>query len=257
MSCDFSIRHYRDILEAGLERGYQFIGYEELGALPAGQKACILRHDVDYMPEWSPRLAEIESDLDIRSTYFFQVGASTYNLREPGNCHTVSKLSEMGHTLGLHFDVSWKENVQWEEAVSLCEQDKGVFKAITGIEPCDIVSFHNPRSFAEMVFDRSIPGLHHTYESAFFSSIKYLSDSQGWYEGCMCKVFASDKYDVIQLLIHPYIWPEDTAGDFISDIARMIKLRCDELTEYLLEYHPVCKGNEERLRSELESIMGR
>ena len=78
----------------------------------------------------------------------------------------------------------------------------------------------------------------HAYEEKYFGDIKYLSDSQGWYEGCICKVFSGRKYDRVQLLLHPYLW-QDSLGDFIDNIERVIGFRNKELIDYFLRYHPV------------------
>ncbi len=251
MTCHFGIQHYEAILKEGLRNDYQFISFEQLETLSLEQKACILRHDVDYMPEWSIHFAEIENSLGIKSTFFFQVCAMTYNLRQSENYETVQKLVDMGHHVGLHFDLSWKKDMPWEEVALFCEKDKKVFKEITGIEPCEIISFHNPHRFTDLILNREIPQMRQTYEKSFFSDIKYISDSQGWYEGCMCKLFASNRYKIIQFLSHPHLWPTAPTGDFICDMAHMIKLKTDELTQYLINFHPVCKKNETRLRQEV------
>ena len=251
MACDFGIKHYQSILKTGIEQGYQFISFDQLSAIPTGKKACILRHDIDYLPEWSLNFAEIENNLGIKSTFFFQVCAMTYNLRQSENYRTARALVDMGHQVGLHFDLTWNENMPWKEVALFCEKDKEVFKEITGIEPCEIISFHNPHRFPELVLNHEIPKMRHTYEKRFFSDIKYISDSQGWYEGCMCKLFESKKYSAVQFLTHPHIWPAVSTGDFISDMANMIKLKTDELTQYLVNGHPVCKKNEERFRKEV------
>ena len=82
MDCSFNRQHYAEILETALEHGYRFIPYESLSTVAPGQRVCILRHDIDYMPEWAVPMAEMEADLGISATYFFQVCAKTYNLRE-------------------------------------------------------------------------------------------------------------------------------------------------------------------------------
>jgi len=94
-----------------------------------------------------------------------------------------------------------------------------------------------------------VDGMEHTYEKQYFSDMKYLSDSQGWYEGCVCKIFEQKKYDKIQLLTHPYIWPIEAKYDFTEDMAEMIKAKGVELIDYMVKYHPVCAKNEKRLRS--------
>ena len=257
MTCDFTLKHYKEILQAGLDHGYRFIGFDELANYPKDEKVCIVRHDVDYMPEWSPHFGQIEKDLGIKATYFFQICAKPYNLRETKNYRSVHQLLEFGHTVGLHFDLTWKEKMRWEDIASFCKQDKSVFKAITDVEPCGIISFHNPHRFVDLILNQEIPNVHHTYEKAFFSSIKYISDSQGWYEGCMCKLFISGKYDRFQFLTHPYIWPKVSSGNFIGDMARMIQLRTDELLQYLVDFHPVCRKYERELRKQLTTIQAK
>ncbi|MBI3999017.1 MAG: hypothetical protein HY351_00230 [Candidatus Omnitrophica bacterium] len=251
MPCSFDIRHYQEILATALDHNYRFIQYEELDKLSQGQKACILRHDIDYIPEWCLRLAQIEEKMGIRATYFFQICARPYNLREKENYRVVHKVKEMGHAIGLHFDLSWKEGVNWEGIPVLCEKEKRLFESVTEVKPCQTISFHNPHRFVDKILDQDIPGMRHTYEKKYFSRIKYLSDSQGWYEGCVCKIFASRTYSLIQLLTHEYIWPDISTGDFISDMARLIKLQTDQLVEYMITFHPICKKNGARLIKEV------
>lgn len=250
MSCNFSLRHYEEILKTALKHDYRFIQYDELDSLKKNERACILRHDIDYIPEWAPALAEIENKLNIRATYFFEICAMPYNLREIHNYQIAKTIEKMGHTIGLHFDLSWKDDVQLEEIPVFCNQEKKLFEAITGIKPCEIISFHNPHRFVDKILNQDILGMRHTYEKKYFSDIKYLSDSQGWYEGCVCKIFEAQKYPVIQLLTHEYIWPSQSTG-FISDVAQLVKLRTDRITEYLIQYHPVCKKNAALLKEEI------
>ncbi|MFH0983987.1 MAG: hypothetical protein V1882_00470 [Candidatus Omnitrophota bacterium] len=251
-TCDFSFAHYRRILQTAIKSGYKFIRFDELRDLPRGQKACVLRHDVDYLPEHAPFLSEIELSLGIRATYFFQICARTYNLREAMNYRIVRDLKRAGHTIGLHFDMTWDADAKWDEFPKICRREQVLFEKITGVRPCKIVSHHNPHRFTAQVLNSVTPGMRHTYEPQFFSKIKYLSDSQGWYEGCMCKIFAAAKYPRIQLCTHPYIWSKKPQKDFIGDMTRLIRRRSDELLEYCITYHPVCKKNEARLRREVQ-----
>jgi hypothetical protein len=69
MSCGFSLKHYQKILHIALESGYRFSQYEKISA--KNDYACILRHDIDYIPERSVEFAEIEKKLDIKAYYFF------------------------------------------------------------------------------------------------------------------------------------------------------------------------------------------
>ena len=246
MNCNFSVTHYKEILETALESGYRFGKYEELES--EENFLCVLRHDVDYTPERANIFGKIEYDLGIRAYYFFLINSEIYNLRDHRVYKVIHELKEMGHSIGLHYDLSWKPDIKWENIPDQCDLEKRIFKTLTDIEPCNIVSFHNPHIFSELLLNKTVPGMEHSYEKRDFSDTKYLSDSQGWYEGCMCQVFPKKVYKKIQLLTHPYIWPNESQCNFINDMAEMIKNKRDYITDYMIKYHPVCKKNQEELR---------
>ena len=244
--CDFSLNHYREILETAQNSGYDFLMFDELGSANSN-RFCLLRHDIDYTPEKALEFGRIEANLGIRSTYFFQVAAWTYNPRERICYQTIRELSQLGHQIALHFDVTWREDAVWEKLPDLCKDEQELLAQITGLDIPDIISFHNPGTYADKVVGKEVPGIHHTYESRYFSDLKYLSDSQGWYEGCVCEIFESCKYPKVQLLTHPYIWWEKPGPDFIHDMASFINLRREQLVDYFVTHHPVCKKNQEQL----------
>ena len=123
---------------------------------------------------------------------------------------------------------------------------------LIGVEVPDIISFHNPGEHGNKLLNKSVRGMHHTYENRYFSEIKYLSDSQGWYEGCVCKIFKNRKYPKIQLLTHPYIWWPSPQSNFIGDMAHLINLRKSQLTDYLIKHHPVCHKSSVELRNKVK-----
>ena len=253
-ACPFSLDHYRVVLQAGLDAGYRFVGYDEIADVPTEHRACILRHDIDYTPEWAADMAAVEEELGIRAAYFFQVSAAPYNLREAGTVAIVRRLADAGHAVGLHFDMSWKPDAMWEELAALCAEDKDLFHRMTGVAPCEMVTIHNPHRFQDRILNQSVPGIRHSYERPFFSDSKYLSDSQGWYEGCMCGVFPRQTYARIQLLIHPYLWPRDGDADFVANIARAVRFRHRRLEDYLVEYHPRCAQDEAQFRRQARAF---
>lgn len=250
--CSFRLEHYRVVLEAALRSGYSFVRFRDATPIPAG-RICILRHDVDYMPEWAINFAQIEAELGLRSTFFFLTSAMAYNLRAMEPYDAVHAVSSLGHDVGVHVDLGWHTPQDGSVVAARCGEEKAIFRAITGLEPVDVVSFHNPTKLGDRVLDRSIEGVQHTYEPAFYSQIKYLSDSQGWYEGCACTIFDTARYEGIQLLTHPYVWPPDST-DFIEDMARMVKRRADKLVQYLVDHHPVCTMHEGRFREEIGKL---
>lgn len=251
MKCDFSLKHYRYILKSALKNGYKFIGFDELKKNPPPCRICILRHDVDYMPEWAEYKGRIDAQLGIRSTFFFQVQSATYNACNPGVRRIAHNLHNMGHSIGLHFDTS-DSDVNLSNLAHSVRSGKNILKSATGITLCNIISFHNTHCFQDKVCGHRIKGIRHVYEKEYFKNIKYLSDSQGWYEGCPCKIFRSGKYPRIQLLTHPYIWDDEYPDDFIENVAHVIKLRSGFLFDYFIKWHPVCRKGRTRLEALLK-----
>jgi hypothetical protein len=251
--CDFSLDHYRHIIATALQSGYQIIRFDDLAGLRDGVRACILRHDVDYfVPEDALKLGKIDADLGVRSTFFFLVASEAYNVREPRCYRTVRALADMGHVLGLHVDPSWDAELDPRDIAGQCAVEREAFRILTGIVPTDIVSLHNPHKRADSVLGRDLPGIRHVYESRYFSEIKYLSDSQGWYEGCVCRIFEARVYERIQLLIHPYLW-SDRSGGFVEDMVALLRRRSEQLLDHLVEGHPVARQHERELRRRLRA----
>lgn len=245
-NCSFSFDHYEFILRTAQESGYRFTPYSALEA--ASTPTCVLRHDIDYTPERAIHFGEIENRLGIRSYYFVLINSAIYNLRENRHYRVFQELKKMGHEIGLHFDLSWNPDIAWEKVVEQCDREKQILQTLLDIEPCSILSFHNPHKFKDLVLNRAVEGMEHAYEKRYFTDTKYLSDSQGWYEGCVCQVFAEKRYPKLQLLTHPYIWSAEPRGSFTQDMAAMVEEKSKFITEYLIQYHPVCNKNKEELR---------
>src|SRR5579859_3672042 len=69
-----------------------------------GQSGIILRHavDLDILP--ARRLAELEAEVGVRSTFFFLVSGHTYNPASIQNRPHLRALVNLGFEIGLHFD---------------------------------------------------------------------------------------------------------------------------------------------------------
>jgi hypothetical protein len=66
VTCEFSLEHYRDLLEAAKAGGYRFAAFErrpEPGDL-------LLRHDVDLSLPAAVAMAEVEAEAGAWSTWF-------------------------------------------------------------------------------------------------------------------------------------------------------------------------------------------
>lgn len=89
---------YRGLLEAALDAGYAVVGLDDWVRDPPGPGArvLILRHDVDQQPASALRMAAIERELGLRSTWYFR-----WRTAQPG---VVDALARDGHAVGLHYE---------------------------------------------------------------------------------------------------------------------------------------------------------
>jgi hypothetical protein len=206
---EFTFAWYEELLQTLLEEGYRFDGFESR----IQPETVLLRHDVDWSPRKAVRLAEIEADLGISSTYFFLVSSPFYNSVNEYVRNRVHQIQDLGHSIGLHFSTHQyfsstpdgeNGNVPNDgELINVIEREQLIMHQVSGSEIC-VVSFHNPPSW---VCRRSFDGFTSTYEDRFFSEqVSYYADSnQRWRSNLP---FAAELPAKMQVLAHPVLWGE-------------------------------------------------
>ncbi|MFB6340633.1 hypothetical protein ACE1ET_02870 [Saccharicrinis sp. FJH62] len=107
---DFTLKIYRQLLEALQQKGYQFQTFAEYIKSPEN-KVVILRHDVDLLPGNSQQLAHIQSDKNIKGSYYFRA------VPESWNEDIIEDISNAGHEIGYHYETmdTSKGNLQLAE----------------------------------------------------------------------------------------------------------------------------------------------
>jgi hypothetical protein len=137
MSFDLTLGNYRSLCAAIKERqsDCRFIAY-----LKSKDKNgnVILRHDVDRKPKRALRMAKIESELGIRSSYYFR---STKGSFRP---EIMKEIEVMGHEVGYHYEVLIKTEGNVEEALKLFEKEVSSFRKVVKIET--VCSHGSPQS---------------------------------------------------------------------------------------------------------------
>jgi hypothetical protein len=90
-------RAYRDLLRCAHDHGYLVLGIDDwFHTPPSPDRRClIIRHDVDQQPGCALRMAAIESDLGVRSTWYLR-----WRTAHP---RVVAELASQG-AVGLHYE---------------------------------------------------------------------------------------------------------------------------------------------------------
>ncbi|MEP6978958.1 MAG: hypothetical protein ABI948_12975 [Thermoleophilia bacterium] len=179
MTCDFSLQHYGELLEAAREGGYRFEAFDHDPV--AGD--LFLRHDVDLSLEAALTVAELEAEAGARATYFLMTESVFYNLASTAGARTLERLRDLGHRVGLH------------AVYPRADLDDR-------FEP--VVAWHNPDP---EYMSRPIDGAQNVMAPPFFRPESYRSDSnQSWRHGCPHAELAAGGFQWLQLLTHPEIW---------------------------------------------------
>lgn len=192
------------MLDAALASGYRFLGYSEAGAGVDGDRLCLLRHDVDVDPAAALELAEIEAGRGVQATYFVMLRSPLYNALGRANQTLLREIAQLGHWIGLHFDVAFTPDNR--PAIDWLETEADVLATMLGV-PVESVSFHQP--MLGTADPRSIRS--ERLVSAFdFPGFVYVSDAnKALREGSFIQLFREARIPRIQLCIHPVWWATD------------------------------------------------
>jgi len=207
LSCDFSLAHYRELLQAAKDGGYRWTAF---GQEPQPGD-LILRHDVDLSLEAALQMAELEAELGARATYFLMTQSVFYNLGSSEGRRALNRLRELDHGVGLH--AVWP-NLELNDR----------FDAV--------VAWHNPNPD---YMSEPVEGAVNAMEPPYFEPEHYRSDSnQRWLHGCPHDQLRGAEFEWLQLLIHPEIWvyPGETMSETMN---AMLDAERDRRRELLAE----------------------
>jgi hypothetical protein len=205
--CSFTLAHYEDICSMIGDCGYRAAFFDEVAGLAEEERVVLLRHDLDQSLEQALRVARIEHDHGLRSTFFVWLTSPFYNVLDPTQSAIVRELAALGHQVGLHFDETAYALEPCDELSAPVRREVELLSDFLGLD-VRVVSFHRP---SERVLrdDVRLPGLSNTYEARFVREFKYISDSRRtWREGCACTKLASRLHPKLHLLTHPFWWTE-------------------------------------------------
>jgi hypothetical protein len=94
---DFTLAAYARVLDEVQRRFGGAVGILQWQRLDQ-RTGCVIRHDVDRRPANALRMAALEQSRGIRTTYYFRVVGSAFNL------DAMRHVQAMGHEVGYHYE---------------------------------------------------------------------------------------------------------------------------------------------------------
>ena len=229
---NFTYKDYQALIGLLRENGYAFSSYVNY---PGKGKCVILRHDIDYSLEQAVKLARIEKDLGVRSTYFVLLSSDFYNPASSSSYRYLHEILDLGHDIGLHFD----ETAYSYERFGMEYFIRKEARILSDLIDVNINSFslHRPNHFS-LETEIRIPGLINSYGEEFFHGFKYLSDSRRRWREPVEEIIEKGEFEKLHILTHAFWYHEDdltiseTILDFLRSASRERKLTMkDNITD--------------------------
>jgi len=127
MIFDFTQKIYERLLKELLDNGYIFQTFEQFVNTPK-QKVVVLRHDVDNLPENAVELAEIETNLDIKASYYYRI------VKQSNVPELIKKVRDMGHEIGYHYEDLTMAKGNYEEAIKMFQDHLAYFRTYYNVK---------------------------------------------------------------------------------------------------------------------------
>ena len=116
---DFTEKYYKKLI-INTKKNYSFESF----TTRTKSSHVLWRHDIDFSVHRAAKLAKIESDLGVKSTFFFKLHSEFYNLFEKEVLCKAQEIVELGHDVGLHFEYhfyndskKFQKNMIWEKKI--------------------------------------------------------------------------------------------------------------------------------------------
>lgn len=233
---------YVEFLNKAKARNFSFVQFRDFlaGGPTLPKRYIALRHDIDFAPEYSLQMAELEHSHGVTSTFFVLVDGQFYDPLETETIRQIRKIRSLGHEIGLHFAVS-----------NAAEKDIGKEVAFR-LEVLGAIADHTVLSFSQHdpvnagFVEVTLPHEHHACvdvsEVIRNHNLLYVSDSaMMWRQHSFETALNEDRN--LCLLAHPHSWlhPENDYVAMIRDLesreVQKLTNRYDAFVDALSKYY--------------------
>ena len=205
----------------------------ELELVQQDKPICFLRHDIDFSPVNAVRMAKLEKQYGICSTYTVLLSGGYYNPFENHVRELIKEIKSCGHEVGLHFDPTVHDISDEALLPARIKEEASALEDLIAA-PVSMFSFHNTTDFSMSCRDREYGGLLNAYSNFFHNDVEYTSDSNGYWRFRSWDELLLENHKVIQVLTHPIWWcPKNEFPPFETVVKNLIERFDVALDEYL------------------------
>jgi len=185
----------------------------------SGERTVYLRHDIDLHLYEVERMALIEAKRSISATYYVLL-TQHYNPMSVFNRGILRRLVDLGHEIGLHYDLTSypqdsmaaRRHLDWEA---------GLLASLTG-QRIYTISMHQPYLGTPDPF-RQLDQYVHPHDERFQQDLLYVSDScRAWRDEKLLSCFSAQAARRVQLLTHPELWLDPGHPDRLDYLNQVV-----------------------------------
>ena len=219
---DFTLKKYKELLQILIKKNYNFQTFDEFLSMPK-DNTIILRHDVDLIPENSLKFAEIQHQHGVKGVYYFRA------VRESWDERIISKIHDMGHEIGYHYENLSVCKGNYQDAIIDFEDNLAKLRRLASVST--ICMHGSPMSKFDSKdlwkkFDYKDFGIKgEPYFDTDFSDVYYLTDTGRRWDG--------DKVSVRDKVNSNYKLSFSTTNDIIESI-----IKKEMPSKVMFTFHP-------------------
>jgi len=122
---------YANLLKSLIDKDYKIVPLKQYCNKKNSSdidRIVIIRHDIDKKPENALELANIESKLGLKTSYYFRMVKQSFNE------DIIKQISDLGHEIGYHYEDLSLAKGNFENAIKLFEENLNKFREICEIK---------------------------------------------------------------------------------------------------------------------------
>ena len=232
---NFALDDYRTLINGFQQAGYDIRKVSAMSDLSLS-RVLFLRHDIDFHLYGVNTIAEAEKDLGCYATYYVLL-TGYYNALCPENTQILRALVDIGHEIGLHYDLEcYPRDV--EQSLTRLRRDTNILSDVIG-QPVRTISTHEPFRFPDPFL--TLDGYLHPQDPRLQEGLTFVSDScRMWRDETLLRCFGSDPPNRVLLTTHPELWLDGSVNDRPDYLMKVVLSNAThQLRDYLEKRGPI------------------
>jgi peptidoglycan/xylan/chitin deacetylase (PgdA/CDA1 family) len=248
----FDLDEYAALLDR-LGASYTFDLISNMRNADLSCKIVYMRHDIDLHIPGVEQMASLEARHGVQATFYVPLTLH-FNPLYPENQHILRQICDLGHEIGLHYDMETFP-VDPVESRRYLTWEADILGKIVG-RPVRTICMHQPRKGEPDPFCE-VDEYVHPHDPRYQKNLVYISDScRAWRDESLLFCFDTEAPRRLLLNTHPESWLDGRIADRIEYLDQVLMVNgvrqhreyFDQIVRRIWLTHPAPRLHDERQR---------